>query len=146
MTEAGIPDGQADAIIKVMQGGVATKHDLELTETRVQTRFATLDAKIDQLDNKVNLILVTIVLGVVAPPSSDLPSGEGSVRPPLVALSGVAPHERVVPIGRSIGRSCASRTMPLPLAEFHTASPNECGVGLHGVAMVQSVCATDKTM
>jgi hypothetical protein len=67
LTEAGIPDGQADAIIKVMQGGVATKHDLELMETRVQTRFATLDAKIDKLDNKVNLILVAVVLGVVAP-------------------------------------------------------------------------------
>jgi hypothetical protein len=40
LTEAGIPDGEADAIIKVMQGGVATKHDLELMETRVQTRFA----------------------------------------------------------------------------------------------------------
>jgi spore maturation protein SpmB len=60
LTEAGIPDGQADAIIKVMQGGVATKHDLELLETR-------LGAKIDRLDNKVNLILVAVVLGVIAP-------------------------------------------------------------------------------
>ena len=50
-----------------MQGGVATKHDIELMQTRVQMRFATLDAKIDKLDNKVKLILVTIVLGVVAP-------------------------------------------------------------------------------
>ena len=68
LTEAGIPDGQADAIIKVMQEGVATGQDLELLGTR-------LDAKIDKLDNKLDLILVAVVLGVVAPAVVKFPFG-----------------------------------------------------------------------
>lgn len=71
LTEAGIPGAQADAIIKVMQGGVATKHDLELLETRLVARMNVLDVslttRIDKLDNKVNLILVAVVLGIIAP-------------------------------------------------------------------------------
>ena len=60
LTEAGIPDAQADAIIKVMHGGVATKHDLEVAKLE-------LKRDIDKLDNKVNLILAGVVLAVIAP-------------------------------------------------------------------------------
>jgi hypothetical protein len=60
LAEAGIPDGQADAIVKVIQGDVATKQDLGLLETR-------LGARIDKLDSKVNLVLVGVVLAVVVP-------------------------------------------------------------------------------
>jgi hypothetical protein len=60
LTGVGIPDHQADAIIQVMQGGVATKQDLELVKLE-------LGARIDKLDNKVNLVLIGVVLAVIAP-------------------------------------------------------------------------------
>jgi hypothetical protein len=68
LTEAGIPDGQADAIVKAVQGGVATKQDLGLLETR-------LGARIHKLGDKVNLVLVGVVLAIVAPAVVRLPLG-----------------------------------------------------------------------
>ena len=60
LTEANLTKEQADAIIKVMQGGVATKQDLDLFELR-------LAGRIKRLENKVNLILGGVVLAVIAP-------------------------------------------------------------------------------
>ena len=48
---------QAEAVVKVLQGGVATKHDLDLAAAR-------LAGRIDRLDSKSNLILVVAVLAV----------------------------------------------------------------------------------
>ena len=66
LTEAGFASGQAEAIVKVLQGGVVTKQDLALTKAALEARFAGVEARIDCLD-KVNLILVVAVLSVLAP-------------------------------------------------------------------------------
>ena len=60
LTEAGFTPEQAEAVVKVLQGGVVTKHDLDLAVAR-------LEGRIDRLDSKINLILVVAVLGVLAP-------------------------------------------------------------------------------
>ena len=67
LTEAGFASGQAEAIVKVLQGGVVTKEDLALTKTALETRFAGVEARIDRLDNKLDLILVVAVLSVLGP-------------------------------------------------------------------------------
>lgn len=93
LTESGFPDRQADAIIRVMQGGVATRHDLEDVRVDLKREIETvrtdlkheveavrgdlkheidvfrleLGGRIDKLDNKVNLILGGVVLAVLAP-------------------------------------------------------------------------------
>ena len=66
-----------------------------------------------------------------------------------MALSDVAPHERVVPIGGDPDTTTALLCVAydaIAAGRSSTASPNERGVGLRGVAMVQSVCATDSIM
>ena len=65
LTEAGFTPEQAEAVVKVLQGGVATKHDLDLAVAR-------LEGRIDRLDSKINLILVVAVLAVLAPAVSRL--------------------------------------------------------------------------
>jgi hypothetical protein len=93
LTESGLPDRQADASIRVIQGGVATKHDLDETRaelkhdieavrtdlkydiggvrTEIRHEIAQLrtelTGRIERLDNKVNLILGGVVLAVLAP-------------------------------------------------------------------------------
>lgn len=104
LTEAGLPDRQAEAILKVMQGGVVTRQDLdhvrsdlsheidrvridlgneidrartdlgnEIGRVRLELRHeidlvrTDLVARVDKLDNKVNLILGGVVLAVLAP-------------------------------------------------------------------------------
>ena len=62
---------QAEAAVKVLQGGGATRHDLDAAVTRLENRLdravTRLDGRIDRLDNKINLILVVAVLAVLAP-------------------------------------------------------------------------------
>lgn len=60
LTEAGFTPEQAEAVVKVLQGGVATKHGLDLAVAR-------LEGRIDRLDSKSNLILVVAVLAILAP-------------------------------------------------------------------------------
>jgi hypothetical protein len=71
LTDAGFTPQQAEAVVKVLQGGVATKQDLDLAVTRLEGRLdsavARLDGRIDRLDSKINLILVVAVLAVLAP-------------------------------------------------------------------------------
>ncbi len=68
LTEAGFTPEQAEAVVKVLQGGVVTKHDLDLAVAR-------LEGRIDRLDSKSNLILVVAVLAVLAPAVSRLLAG-----------------------------------------------------------------------
>ena len=55
----------------MLQGGVATKHDLGAAVARLEGRtdlaVARLEGRIDRLDNKINLILIVAVLCVHAP-------------------------------------------------------------------------------
>ena len=54
LKRGGFTDEQAKANVRfvreALEGGVATKRDLELTESNLTTEVARLDAKIDQLD------------------------------------------------------------------------------------------------
>ena len=52
-------------MVKVLQGGVVTKHDLDLAVAR-------LEGRIERLDGKINLILVVAVLAVLAPAADRL--------------------------------------------------------------------------
>lgn len=82
LTEAGFPEKQADAVVKVLQGGVVTKQDLDLAGTRLKQDLdlattglkqdldlatTRLESRIERLENKVNLILGVAVLAVLAP-------------------------------------------------------------------------------
>jgi hypothetical protein len=66
-------------VVKVLQGGVVTKHDLDAAVARLEGRIdlavTRLDGRIDCLDNKINLILVVAVLAVLAPAIARLPVG-----------------------------------------------------------------------
>ena len=63
----------------MLQGGVATKHDLDAAvmslEGRLDLAVARLEGRIDRLDSKINLILVVAVLGVLAPAVAGLVVG-----------------------------------------------------------------------
>ncbi len=76
LTDAGFTSEQAEAVVKVLQGGVATKQDLDLATTRLEGQIdsatARLEGRIDRLDSKINLILVVAVLAVLAPAAARL--------------------------------------------------------------------------
>ena len=96
LTDAKLTSEQADAIIKVIEGGVATKQDLQLLQQslalveqglkqdlallrqevdqkimlirhEMSLMEARLAGRIERLENKVNLILGGVVLAVLAP-------------------------------------------------------------------------------
>ena len=87
LTDAGFTPEQAAAVVKVLQGGAVTKHDLDLAVARLESRidsavatsddpidsaFARLEGRFDRLDSKLDLILVVAVLAVLAPAVSRL--------------------------------------------------------------------------
>jgi hypothetical protein len=71
LTEAGFTAQQAEAVVEVLQGGVVTKHDLDMAVAKLESSIQWLDSKLEssiqRLDNKINLILVVAVLAVLAP-------------------------------------------------------------------------------
>jgi hypothetical protein len=79
LTDAGFSPAQAEAVVKVLQGGVVTKHDLDSAVTSLEGRLdlavARLEGRLDRLDNKINLILVVMVLAVLAPAADRLVIG-----------------------------------------------------------------------
>lgn len=67
LTDAGVPPGQADAMVKVIHGGVVTKQDLEIAVTKLERRIDSVDGRIERLGNKVNLLFGVGLLTVLAP-------------------------------------------------------------------------------
>lgn len=68
LTNAGFPPGQADAVVKVMQGGVVTKHDLDAAVVEMRSESK-------RLDGKIQLILIVAIIGVLAPAATRLIPG-----------------------------------------------------------------------
>jgi hypothetical protein len=78
LLQAGFKEEQADAIIRVVEGGVATRHDLELLEIRVDQLGSQLRSEIEKtklelgggigkVDQKVTLAIWGIGVAIVAP-------------------------------------------------------------------------------
>ncbi len=67
LTEAGIPGNQADAILKVIQGGIVTKQDLDLAVMKLERRIDGVEGRIERLDGKVNLLFGIGIIAVLAP-------------------------------------------------------------------------------
>lgn len=71
LTDAGVPPGHADAMLKVIQGGVVTKQDLEIAVTKLDHRISSVETglagRIERLENKVNLLFGVGLLAVLAP-------------------------------------------------------------------------------
>lgn len=67
LTDAGMSSVQADAVIKVIQGGVATKQDLDMAVLRLERRIDGVEGRIERLENKVNLLVGVAILAVLAP-------------------------------------------------------------------------------
>jgi hypothetical protein len=75
LTEAGIPGNQADAILKVIQGGVANKQDLDLAVMKLERRMDTIEGRIERLDGKVNPLFGVGLIAVLAPAITRLIGG-----------------------------------------------------------------------
>jgi hypothetical protein len=71
LTEAGMPSGQADAVVKVIQGGVVTKQDLDLAASGIRhdldVAVVKIESRIERLENKLNLLFGIAILAVLAP-------------------------------------------------------------------------------
>jgi hypothetical protein len=93
LTEAGMPSGQAYAVIRVVKGGMVTKqdldvtavglrHDLELSATGIKqdleitsagfrhelsVAVVKIESRIERLENKLNLLFGVAILAVLAP-------------------------------------------------------------------------------
>ena len=76
LTDAGCSPAQAEAVVRVLQGGGATKHGRDAAVTGLEGRLdltaARLEGRIDRLDSKLNLVLVVMVLAVLAPAADRL--------------------------------------------------------------------------
>jgi hypothetical protein len=66
LTDAGFAEAQADAILKAITGGVATKHDVDLLRAEMNGRFAVVEGRLTAIDVKLEALSqrVTVLFGI----------------------------------------------------------------------------------